>query len=66
MSDPIATDLLNPQDLSDKATLTRIMRRYYNHIEELGIPDVDRRTQLALDIGFLLGFAFRSLREETP
>jgi len=57
-------DALNPQDLSDEANLHRIMARYYDHIEDLGIADVDRRTQLALDLGYLIGFAMRSLRSE--
>ncbi len=48
-------------DLSDEAIIKRIFARYYNHIEDLGIVDADRRAQLALDLGFLIGFAFRSL-----
>ncbi len=63
MTDPGRPDTLSPPERSDEAILHRIMARYYDHIEDLQIPDVDRRTQLALDLGYLIGFAMRSLRD---
>jgi hypothetical protein len=58
-------DAGSEDDYSDDAVLKRIFARYYNHFEDLGIADTERRAQLALDMGFLIGFAFRSLSETT-
>lgn len=60
-----AQDAGSARDLSDEAMVKRIFARYYDHIEDLGIPDSDRRCQLALDLGYLLGIAMRSLKR-TP
>ncbi len=57
-------DAVHPKDLSDEANIHRIMARYYDHLDDLGIADRDRLAQLALDLGYLIGFAMRSLRSE--
>ena len=47
---------------SDEAFIRRIFERYHGHMHDLTLTE-DVRSQLALDLGYLTGFAMRSLVE---
>lgn len=54
------------EDLSEAGIVRRIFARYHGQFETLDFTETGCRSQLALDLGFLIGLALRYLPLEEP